>query len=666
VTRRRRLRTVIAGLGLVAVGVVAGTLLRRGAAPRLGSGAPSGTDPIPEVAAAVREGRPVIFVGLDGGDWELLDRYVEAGAMRNLARLVREGAGGVLESIHPPLSPLVWTTMMTGVSPLEHGILDFTRFNPVTGGKEPITSDERRAPAVWNMATYGKKRVAVLGLWATYPAEPVNGLMVSDRLFSFLFSEETPPPGAVYPGGREAWARGARQRAEDGVGLAEMKAYLPWLDEAEYAGLSGSADPYAHPVTALRRILVETRVYHELGTDWISRERPDLAVIYIQGTDSVGHVFASYAPPRQATVSEADYERYHRVPELYFGYVDNLLGEYRAMAEASGAVLMLASDHGFFWGEGRPTALSSFAHATAARWHRNEGLYLLWGPGIAAAPGHPHRGKVGQVCATLLSLMGLPAAKDGDAAPLPGVSPRPASPVAYRAYYKPPTPARPDRNRPEAATEALEKLKALGYVGAGEVASAPEASRRSGSTRTPGSYNNEALLLKDEGRTEEAIAAFEKAISLDPGLASALWNLSDLLFAAQRDADRSDELLVRALVRGLPEGTKYLVGRAIGYQRAGKVDRSLKLLEAASAARPDEPQVWLFCGRYRVEKGDCPGALAAFDNAVRLAAADPAAHASQGVARLCLGDRSGAKQSFLRSLELDPNQPRVREYLRRL
>jgi Flp pilus assembly protein TadD len=152
-------------------------------------------------------------------------------------------------------------------------------------------------------------------------------------------------------------------------------------------------------------------------------------------------------------------------------------------------------------------------------------------------------------------------------------------------------------------------------------------------------------------------------LSLDPDLASALWNLSDLLFVEKRALDRSDALLVRAFAHGLPEGTKYLVGRAIGYQRAGDAGRSLSLMTAASAARPDEPEVWLFRGRYRIEKQDCSGALSDFDKAVDLAPSNAATYASRAVARLCVGDRTRARQDFLRSLELDPRQPKVREYL---
>ena len=100
---------------------------------------------VAQIARASRPGHPVLFVGLDGADWQLLDDYIARGVMPNLARLVREGVSGVVETLRPPLSPSVWTSMMTGVSPLEHGVLDFVQFDPQTGAKEPITSSVRRA-----------------------------------------------------------------------------------------------------------------------------------------------------------------------------------------------------------------------------------------------------------------------------------------------------------------------------------------------------------------------------------------------------------------------------------------------------------------------------------------------------------------------------------------
>ena len=45
------------------------------------------------------------------------------------------------------------------------------------------------------MATYAGKRSASLGFWATYPAEAVDGLIVSDRLFTFLVFGSGSPTG---------------------------------------------------------------------------------------------------------------------------------------------------------------------------------------------------------------------------------------------------------------------------------------------------------------------------------------------------------------------------------------------------------------------------------------------------------------------------------------
>ena len=346
------------------------------AAPSLNAGT------IQTIAENSRKTPPVIFLGLDGADWQLLDSYVRDGTMPNLAKLVAEGTSGTLETLHPALSPLIWTTMMTGVDPLTHGILDFTRYRPGTNTKEPITSDERRVPAIWNMAGWAGRTVAVFGLWATYPAEPVNGLMVSDRLFTFLFKESQPPEGVVAPREHEPWAREVVQQAEASIDYRALKEFLPWLTAADYERALKAENPYSDPVGALRRTLIETRVYDNLASSWMEKAAPDLTILYVQGTDSIGHTFGPYAPPRQPSVSSEDYQRYSDVPRRYFAAVDQLVGRYRGVAERRGAVLMLASDHGFSWIDDRPTEVSSNAQATAAKWHRKHGMYLLWGPGI--------------------------------------------------------------------------------------------------------------------------------------------------------------------------------------------------------------------------------------------------------------------------------------------
>lgn len=533
----------------------------------------------------------VLFVGLDGADWQLLDRFIADGTMPNLAALVREGHRATLRTEHPPLSPLVWTTMMTGVSPLEHRILDFTRFNPVTHEKEPISSDERAVPAIWNMASSAGRKVAVFGLWATYPAEEVNGVMVSDRLFSFQY-DAAPPVRAVWPAADEARARAALSTIESRTGFEVLHGYVPSLTAAEYERLAAGPNPFAHPVTALRRIVIETDVMHRLATETIERDRPDLAIVYFQGTDAIGHLFAPYFPPRLPSVAEEDFARYHDVPRLYFRHVDELLGEYRSLARRTGATLILGSDHGFRWFEGR-SPVSSTAVATAAKWHRDEGIILE----VPAGPGSLPPTIAG-ICPMLLDRLGMATDVRSYA----------------RAYRR-------TKAAPAGGSEEIAKLKALGYLGGAE----PQTTREA-TTRTAGSYNNEGLLLRAAGRDVEAEKAFESALRADPKSASAMWNLSELL---RRDHPGD--------------------GRAAA------------LLDAALALDPNEPRWLLARGRAHLEKHDCRAALSDFTRAAKLAPDDALVFASVGTADLCIGDEVAARVAFARSLELDPNQPKLRE-----
>jgi Flp pilus assembly protein TadD len=596
----------------------------------------------------------VIVVGLDAADWQLLDGYCADGTMPNLARLVREGRSGILRTFQPPLSPLIWTTMVTGVSPLQHRILDFTRFNPKTGVREPITSDERLEKAVWEMAADHGREVAVLGMWATHPAEPVRGLMISERLFAILKHEDT-PPGVVHPPEEQSRVLAERAAVEGEVSLAALQAYLPWLTKAEFEYLEGGGDPYLHPVTMLRRILVETRLYHRLALDWARRKKPALTVAYFEGTDSIGHVFAAFAPPQQPGIDPKDFQRYQSVPRDYFREIDRMLGDYRALAEETGAALFVVSDHGFLWREGRPRS-SGLGGATAALWHREDGVYLLWGKGIEPDLARGE-GRVGQVAATIMGLLGLPRAAGTEGPALAGITE-----VLPAQNYGPRTARLLVAADGGPAGDAVERLKALGYVGSNEPAVRPEGA--GSSTRTAGSFTNEGSLLMEDGKTAEAKAAFEQALRLDPKSAAAKYALASLLEKEGRSRE-ADDLLLGALADGLGEGPEKVEEIAVAAWRMGDVSRALRLLDGVVSKQPGEPRFHMTRGRVRIQNRDCRGAFEDFDAARKAAPESAAAHGLAGSALMCLGRPAEARRAFEQSLALDPNQPRLRELLSR-
>ena len=70
-------------------------------------------------------GTKVILIGIDSATWHLMLPLVQAGKMPNIGYLIETGVSGPLRTFKPTLSPLIWTTIITGKSPQKHGIRSF-------------------------------------------------------------------------------------------------------------------------------------------------------------------------------------------------------------------------------------------------------------------------------------------------------------------------------------------------------------------------------------------------------------------------------------------------------------------------------------------------------------------------------------------------------------
>lgn len=596
------------------------------------------------LACVVPEPPParVIVIGLDGADWQFLDPLLSAGHMPHLKSLIDKGSSGILQSLNPPLSPLIWTTMMTGTSPLEHRVLDFTRFHPDDGTREPITSSERQVPALWTMTALEQRSAGVFGMWATYPAESIRGVVVSDRLYSFQHHGEAPVAGVASP---TEWQTRSLQMRREVESTVQLTSWLPH----EPVGSEQSIE--------LARALVQTELYHRLAIERLRQSPDDLTIVYFQGTDVVGHLFAPYVAPKLPQISQQEFERYGALPARYHEWIDQLLGEYIDQAQQIGARLLIVSDHGFHWADRRPIETASASAATAGLWHREHGIWLMAGPGIKATPRERTPVPVDRVANTVLALLDLPSAQG---AAMPPFGPVVASERSrdYRAGYLPIA----ETAESVDAGAALDQLRGLGYVGASE----PEQSPKPGSTRTAASHNNEGLLRRQQGELELAIAAFRAALTLDPQLASAAWNLSDVLDQDDRDPRESDALLLRACAAGLHDGIARLFERISRRLTRGQLEPARALASGGIELQPQLAALRIYRARIASQLGDCRGAL---HDAERGASLDPQsapAHALVGVSALCLGEMARARRAFERSLALDPAQPQIAQALSRL
>ncbi|KKL55245.1 hypothetical protein LCGC14_2257360, partial [marine sediment metagenome] len=67
----------------------------------------------------------VVIVGLDGMDPDLAAKYIKGGKLPNLSKLSESGTFRKLQTTLPAMSPVAWSSFITGVDPSRHNIFDF-------------------------------------------------------------------------------------------------------------------------------------------------------------------------------------------------------------------------------------------------------------------------------------------------------------------------------------------------------------------------------------------------------------------------------------------------------------------------------------------------------------------------------------------------------------
>jgi predicted AlkP superfamily phosphohydrolase/phosphomutase/Tfp pilus assembly protein PilF len=534
--------------------------------------------------------RRVLLVGLDGADWQALDPLIQAGLTPHLARLKREGAWAALRSNSPMLSPLLWTTAATGKPPEEHGIIDFLIRDPRTGARVPISSNFRRAKALWNILTDAGLESDWVAWWATWPAEKIRGHIVSDRVAYSLFelrSEEGDEVGATWPHGLLEEIR-ARRREADSLGVEEVRRFARVdADDLERARRRGGSPRagYADPLAHLTRILSSTATYHEAALRLLEKGPAALTAVYYQMLDEVGHRFAHCAPPRLALCSDADFLRYRDTLTAAYRHQDALLGELLERVPAD-TVTVVLSDHGFQSGGERPADLPPDIEGRPGEWHRAYGIFVLHGPGVPA--GRIDTVTLYDIAPTVLHLLGLPAGADMRGAVLAAArQARPVAPAQIASWEEVGSQTAPAGDAPASVydAEVIARLRSLGYIQAGEAEeppaapSAPPAAAAAPRQGAAGAtyHTNLGALVLNRGEPERAEAEFRRALEIRPDHAEAADGLARSLLAQGRSRE-ARLLLERLLAGGAAPSRSWLLYAAV-CRSEGSAGQGLGFLE---------------------------------------------------------------------------------------
>ena len=135
----------------------------------------------------------VYLLGFDGANPDLIRRYVDEGAMPNVARLMERGVFGEYLSSVPMNTTVNWTTIATGAHPGTHGIADFWLHfpgEPLDKFHEAFDSALVQAEQIWHTADRAGKRALVTNYPVCYPLELEHGF--------FIGGEGTPFAGSIF------------------------------------------------------------------------------------------------------------------------------------------------------------------------------------------------------------------------------------------------------------------------------------------------------------------------------------------------------------------------------------------------------------------------------------------------------------------------------------
>jgi len=621
-------------------------------------------------------GRRVLLVGVDAADWAVVDPLVAAGRLPAFARLRAAGHTDTLVATPPLLSPILWTTIATGRPPDEHGVLDFMVDLP-GGGQAPVGSIHRKAPALWTLLSSRGRSVAVVGWWATWPAEDVRGTLVSDQLSPQLLRPDQARDAAlVSPAAAGARLLPLLVRPAD-VELEALRRFLPVSSAEHQAALQDAAQSssrfYANRIAHLAAAVAGTRTHVAIAERLLRDDRADFTAVYLEIVDTVSHLFVNDPRGRQA-IEQAYVEADAALARL-------------AAAAGPDTWVIVCSDHGFHpAGAGiaeDPAALAGPASA----WHRPYGIAAaaeagtLAGPAGGPSPPPSRREAVVtplDIAPTVVHVLGLPVdtAMTGRVATelLP---PERAAAAVSRAPYAVPSPI-PGAAAREGAIDpaALARLQALGYVGSrpssqaqqnlGEVLyrrgrfDAAERAFRSAVEAQPRSLGAWLWLARAQhaaGRTREALQSWTEALRLPEGPQRALLPAAEAALEARlpKEAERLVVLSGAATPPAVSHTARAMLASARG--GAGEAERELR-----SALRSDpaffEALFRLFDVLQRQGRG--ADAVPALRRAAAASPASPRHAALLGEALLAAGQADAARRQLTAALDLAPDSPAVR------
>ncbi|MFW5787285.1 MAG: alkaline phosphatase family protein [Halanaerobiales bacterium] len=252
----------------------------------------------------------IFIIGIDGGDYNLINKWTEEGKLPNLNKIKGEGCFGPLRSTIPPITGAAWSTFQTGTNPGKHGAFNWFKRQEGEYRAAPVTSRDISEPTLWKILGKQNKKVGVIGVPVTYPPEDVNGFLIPGLLTPDEAEKQSVPPDLI----------------------DEVREIAPEF-EFSPSEWTRAYDRYDWVDDMFRGVDDKVKVTEHL----MDKKEWDLMMVHFMESDQVQHFMWNYL--------EDEEEDWNPVLEIY-QKVDWAIGHLLDKLDSEDTVLIM-SDHGF-------------------------------------------------------------------------------------------------------------------------------------------------------------------------------------------------------------------------------------------------------------------------------------------------------------------------------
>jgi len=599
----------------------------------------------------------VLLIGWDAADWKILHPLIETGLMPVLKQMLEIGVSGKLSTLEPIISPILWNSIATGKRADKHGILGFIEPSPDGKGARPVSSTSRKAKALWNILSQSGMRSGVVNWYASHPAEPINGTIITNRFASVVGPQVEEIPldhRAVHPPELLEMAKKFRVHPHD-LSAEQMLPFFPGKKPEDRSDLRPGM---------LAKILAECATTHNVATHLAEQDDWDLLAVYYDAIDHACHGFIEYYPPAMSHVSAEDAAIYAGVVPGIYQFHDMMLGRLLDLVGPETTVILI-SDHGFHCDHLRPEVaehsrvpLDKFgAKMNPVAWHRPQGIFAAAGKALKRDE-LVHGAGLLDIAPTIMALLGLPPGADMDGRVLTQILVEPTEVETIPSYE----PLHPEdgmhrdlsieEGDPWAARQALEQLAALGYIEMPDADNPKKEAEESIWERD----SNLAQVYFASGRPKESLEIIEKMLSerdqphlrIRAGLC---------LLALGRSAEA--EPIVAQVVAEHPEQSapRLILGRIL--LSMDRLDEAFALLEPLKEEQSTIPIFQSALGLIYLRRNLLEDAEAAFRRAIERDDDSVEAHDGLGIVLRRSGRYEDAVYEHMRAAALQHLRPQT-------